>query len=216
MQSHASTTLAGSTTLSLLLLLLSLPAAATPLISVDDPVWGPGSITRDTISGLEWLDVDLSGGLSHNQLVLELQPGGRFDGWIYADITTALELWVNAGLPGVICSGCQPRGEQRESVIDLIALAGANAEDDWGDDALWAGLNWYAGLHDEDDPNTYRLFYASYFEAGRLEYDLLAGEDEVLPGHWLYRQSAVIPEPGTGLLLMAGLVVMGMRSRLLV
>jgi hypothetical protein len=43
-----------------------------------------GNITRDTNSGLDWLDVTETAGLSYNEVSSRLTPGGSLAGWRYA------------------------------------------------------------------------------------------------------------------------------------
>jgi hypothetical protein len=71
-----------------LLLLVSMQAGAS-ILSVGDSVFGAGSVTRDTTSGLEWLDLTQSLNLSFSDVSIELGVGGNFEGWRYA---TKLEL----------------------------------------------------------------------------------------------------------------------------
>ena len=64
----------------LISLILTAPALAR-LISIDDLLFGPGSITRDTETGLDWLDLPITQGfdgttstLSHNDVIAQLGP----------------------------------------------------------------------------------------------------------------------------------------------
>jgi hypothetical protein len=55
-------------------------AAQATLISVDDVVFGADSITQDTASGLEWLDLTQTVGYSYNQVTSRLTTTA-FAGW---------------------------------------------------------------------------------------------------------------------------------------
>jgi hypothetical protein len=68
------------------------------LISADDPVFGAGAITIDTETGLQWLDVTLTTGMSMNAVAAAL-AGGALDGWAFATADQVTELWNNAGVP---------------------------------------------------------------------------------------------------------------------
>lgn len=57
-----------------------------------------GTITRDTSSGLEWLDVTESMNLSYNQVVSELGTGGLFAGWRYATSDEIIDLMTEFGI----------------------------------------------------------------------------------------------------------------------
>lgn len=43
-----------------------------------------GTITRDTETGLDWLDVTETRGLSYNQVTAQMGVGGAYEGWRYA------------------------------------------------------------------------------------------------------------------------------------
>lgn len=43
-----------------------------------------GNITRDTESGLDWLDLTETVGLSYNEVTAQMGPGGAYEGWRYA------------------------------------------------------------------------------------------------------------------------------------
>jgi hypothetical protein len=91
-----------------LLSLLSLPLvmlalAASPaqaiLVSQSDTVFGAESVTLDTGTGLEWLDVDRSVNRSFNEVSGQLGTGGDFQGWRYATGAEVLNLIVSNTLP---------------------------------------------------------------------------------------------------------------------
>ena len=52
-----------------LALALATGTVRASLISVDDSVYGPGSITRDSATSLDWLDLTLSTNLSVNDIL---------------------------------------------------------------------------------------------------------------------------------------------------
>jgi hypothetical protein len=67
-----------------LCLVLGGGAARATLILVDDPTFGPKSLVLDTNTGLEWLNLRFSQGLSGRQVLAQTGPGGRFAGFEYA------------------------------------------------------------------------------------------------------------------------------------
>lgn len=73
-------------------LILCLPLAGNAAI-VDF-----GAYTRDTLSGLEWLDLTETQNLSYEQVTLEMSSGGAYEGWRYATRAEFFDLIVNAGL----------------------------------------------------------------------------------------------------------------------
>ena len=59
-------------------------SAQATFIQTSDPRFGVGSGVLDTNTGLEWLKVTFSQGLSANQVLAQLSPGGAFSGFRYA------------------------------------------------------------------------------------------------------------------------------------
>ena len=59
-------------------------AANAEILSIDDPVFGVDSITVDTETGLEWLDVTISFGPNKDEVVASmLGEGDVFEGFRY-------------------------------------------------------------------------------------------------------------------------------------
>ncbi|MBV8096227.1 MAG: hypothetical protein JO110_23925 [Acetobacteraceae bacterium] len=75
---------AGVSVISLALSVLANPSAKATLIQTSDPQFGADSGTLDTNTGLEWLKVTFSQGLSANQVLAQLGAGGTFSGFRYA------------------------------------------------------------------------------------------------------------------------------------
>lgn len=57
-----------------------------------------GNITRDTVSGLDWLDLTETKGRSYNDISVKFGVGGEFEGWRYANTNEALDLFANIGM----------------------------------------------------------------------------------------------------------------------
>ena len=78
------------------------PAQAA-LIATNDPVFGPNSIVLDTSTGLEWLNLTRTRGLSAQQVLAQLGPGGQFASFEYADrdefVTLFTEVFGTSFLP---------------------------------------------------------------------------------------------------------------------
>ena len=55
-------------------------AIAQPVV-VDNPSFGPGSITFDPSQNLAFLDLTVTSNLSHAAMQTELMPGGAYAGW---------------------------------------------------------------------------------------------------------------------------------------
>jgi hypothetical protein len=67
------------------------------LVSLSSP-FGPDTITLDTATNLEWLDVPLTLGLSINQVTAQLGPGDTYAGFRYASSSEIGMLFTDAGL----------------------------------------------------------------------------------------------------------------------
>jgi hypothetical protein len=72
--------------------------ATAALISVDDVTLGADSITRDTLSGLEWLDINLTFHTSSLDINSQLSSGGLYDGFRRATTTELIAFLDHAGV----------------------------------------------------------------------------------------------------------------------
>ena len=68
------------------------------LISLDDSLFGAGSFTRDTATGLEWLDLSLTSNLSMNTILANSGVGGTYYGLRYATGNEVMTLFNDAGI----------------------------------------------------------------------------------------------------------------------
>jgi hypothetical protein len=98
--------------------------AVGSIISGDDPVHGPGSLTIDTNSGLEWLELTLSTNLSPDFVSTQLGQGGLFEGFRYATIAELTALFENAGIPNITFGPGTLTSANFEPVSSLMALIG--------------------------------------------------------------------------------------------
>jgi len=58
-----------------------------------DTTLGKKSALKDKATGLKWLHLDITAGMSYNQVKAELAPGGRFAGWRYATFAELTEFF---------------------------------------------------------------------------------------------------------------------------
>lgn len=61
-----------------------LAAANAALVTVDSPL-GPEAIARDTVQGLDWLNLRLTANMSIGEVLAETVQGGRLEGFRYTD-----------------------------------------------------------------------------------------------------------------------------------
>jgi len=57
-----------------------------------------GNYLTDTQTNTDWLDVTQSVNMSHNEVIAEMAPGGKFFGWRYASGTEFIKLISNAAI----------------------------------------------------------------------------------------------------------------------
>ncbi len=92
------------------------------LLQADSPRFGPGSLTVDTRTGLSWLDLPLTQGLSFDQAEAETGPGGLLQGFRHATVNEVGSLYASAGFAAGFIAQSSP-GFQ--NVTMLISLIGA-------------------------------------------------------------------------------------------
>lgn len=196
------------------------PQANAALISLDDATFGIGSITRDTASGLEWLDLTKSTGVSYSYVSSRLGPGQEFDGWRHAASTDVGTFFDNAGGTGPYTGAF---GSHQNWMPPLLALWGENANfggtgngDSGGtrslailSDSAGAGSRWLTNIFYYDD--LVRSSYAKIFNDSVVE-----ASDQYNIGHALIRDAplSTVPTPATiWLFSMALIGLSGFRRR---
>jgi len=111
----------------LLLLWLSTSWSRGELVQADDSRFGVGSLTIDTSTGLAWLDVPITRGMSFNDVVAQTGPGGPFEGFRYATAEEIGILFHSAGIVNV--DVVFPPPTDRQPALNLISLVGATLFD---------------------------------------------------------------------------------------
>lgn len=94
---------------------LSMASAEAALVSMDSG-FGADTITHDTETGLNWLDLSVTTLTSWNDMQAMRQPGGTFADWRYATLEEIDTLFANAGI-----GFFEPT---LQSVTDLMDLLG--------------------------------------------------------------------------------------------
>jgi hypothetical protein len=90
------------------LFMLSGPAAHAALSARDWQTSGDGLLTLDTATGLQWLDVTVTQGLSWNTVTSQLGADGRFTGFRRPSDAELATFWADAGIPDVVLAGATP------------------------------------------------------------------------------------------------------------
>lgn len=177
-------------------------------VSLNNP--GDELVTRDTINDLDWLDWNQGLSLSYFAMLAELQPGGQYEGWLYATAAELSDFMASGNVP-------DPGGRtvaNIPSVLSILSLVGAN--DYFG--FLGPGNSSAAFLHDPDNlaPGSFGPFAVFTIETFDNPVTAKAGEigaglnDYAFGmGHALVR---AVPEPGTiGFLAMGSLGLLRRR-----
>lgn len=92
----------------LLLLLLFIPPARAALIQADLLAPGDGLLTRDTTSGMEWLDLTPTIGITYNAVIAGFGGFTTTHGFSVARQADTVTLFANAGLTPVSGSSTDP------------------------------------------------------------------------------------------------------------
>jgi hypothetical protein len=82
--------------------ILKLASATIALLissSVNASLIDNGNYTTDTVSGLNWLDLTETNGLTYYYVSSQLAAGGVYDGWRYATLAETENLFMEFGLP---------------------------------------------------------------------------------------------------------------------
>lgn len=79
-------------------LCMLVPPADAALIERDWQISGDAALTYDTATGLEWLDLTVTAGMSYNEVAAELEGGGAYDGFAFASEQQVTELFNSADL----------------------------------------------------------------------------------------------------------------------
>lgn len=192
--------------------LMALPMFAHPasaaLLEIDLNALGDGLITRDTSTGLDWLDLTATLGKSYNEV--DAGFGGFIDqGFSFATESQVRALYTEAGIAQIGAS----TASNFEGVLLLQDLMGVTASPGLNGGIFSQG---YAEL-DVFDPvatsSGILQWFPGFPEAGA---DVGATVEKDLGlasfGSYLVRP---IPEPSTALFLAAGLAALAARRRTL-
>lgn len=83
-----------------------------------------GNITRDTSSGLDWLDLTETVNLSYNDVTAKLSSGQELDGWRFATKDETELLWTNIGYTNALNRPILSSDSQYLTFVNAVNLLG--------------------------------------------------------------------------------------------
>ena len=197
--------------------LVATPAQAT-LSSANDAVFGANSLTSDSDSGLDWLDLTLSVDRSFNSVSAAFGAGGDFEGFRHATSAEVVQLFLNVGLVLPPPPPSSP-GSPPPPPAPLAALTQASQDylDFFGITFSTASVTASFGIFDiSSDDFVGRAVVARYSTSQQVFQSDNFSPATASPfvGNFLVRDAAAVPEPSGLILLGIGLVgVFGVRRR---
>jgi hypothetical protein len=150
------------------------PGTATATLVSEDSSFGTDTITFDTETGLRWLDLTLSNGLSHDEVLQALLPGGQFEGYRLALSAELAQLFLHAGFdldPATLGNFVPQNFDPAVTLGGLVGVLGTNGNCGTGCTFSFAGG--FLG----DPP-----FILNMFAEGNFAFfDNTAGQDPTSP-----------------------------------
>lgn len=199
---------------------LTIDRADAALIEITDPtsLGGANNVTQDTLTGLEWLDLTASSGISYNDITVQFAPGGTYDGWHHATKAEVTTLFTgSAGLTLGNTPGIDPNAVQFVSLVDITQLTFANtgtaSRGRYNDDASGTPNNNLAGSAFVSFQPTSLIFGPAFTNV--ILMDDQPVNSQSIPsfgtGHWLVRNA--IPEPSSLTLALLALIGCAIRRK---
>jgi hypothetical protein len=191
--------------LATLTLLGTVGASHASLVVTDWQTSGDGLLTLDTDTQLLWLDWTQGTSMSVNQVMAQLGAGGSFEGFRYATVAEVHAFFSNAGIPnvpGITAANLVP-------VQNLLAIVGVTAPANsfgpsssaWTADSS-SGNRIQGVLQDRND------------DLGQATTNGIIGfDDDFAASTWGHALVSVVPEPGTGVLLLLGMLGLAVAGR---
>ncbi len=200
---------------------IAAPASAIVPLSSEDSSYGLGTITYDEISGLRWLDLTESISISKAQILVEIGPGGLFEGFRLATGAEIADLATHAGIDVAFQNDFVP--ENHDGVVFLATLLGGplgtngncgigctfsftkgfSGDPDFYGSAASSGLAWFDNSGGLSGSYPLAPLGRIVLEGGSL------GEASSSDGSWL-----VLPEPGANIAAVATFAALAATRRL--
>lgn len=210
--------------IALVLLLLTLsttPTASASLLSLDDGDFGVGSFTRDTVTGLEWLDMTSTLDMSMNHIKANSAIGQKYSELRYATQNEVESFFIDAGLdPAIGGIYSKTRFDATIALLDLIGRApgygdviygitGTGPVDKWGH-----YVSAYVYIPGQDEDSYLSLTNIASQNSDELNW-INADSSEPFLGSFLIRDDTLVPvpEPCSFILMVTGIAATGFLKR---
>lgn len=200
----------GTIIIGLLSLLCIIPVSShASLVSIDSASWGSGSLTKDSATGLQWLDLNLATNISYNSMLAEQGEGGLYAGFRYATASEVELLFINAGAADVNSSSAA----NVAAAQGLITLIGASYSFRGKDEVFGiTGTVTTSGAVSAIIDHTFNngaAFYDINTDSGPV-YGLDYSNASI--GNWLV-QTTEVPVPPAFIFFSSALACLGMLKR---
>jgi hypothetical protein len=187
-----------------------LPAAHADFIP-EDSRFGADTLILDTDTGIRWLKLDATLGVSFNDVAANLDAGERYAGFTIASKFDVGRLFVDAGFPnyqqvpvGKVYTAAElAAGPSFTELFGGVVYASGDGRSAGKvAEAIFPGLNYGAAMYWSATRGG-----EWYDDASNFGFNDVARADS---GTWLM---AAIPEPSTYALMLAGLALVGVSAR---
>jgi hypothetical protein len=178
-----------------------------------------GTITLDSDTGIEWLDLTESINRSYDDVAGQFGTGGDFAGWRHANFTEVSTLFANGGFAAPYFAN----GISFE-LFEMLSLLGATRIEEIGDSIVAdaGGMFDDTGIGTDPIRQGFALFSATSVPSNTLfSFEFAEITPDGAPsnfsdpnvGHWLVRDGVLsIPEPGMAV-LFGGAALLLLRRR---
>lgn len=187
---------------------------------------GDGLVTYDSVNEREWLDFYPRDFDSVDELIAEMQPGGRYNDFRFATVDDLRDLATSAGVHfvdegqsrSVVTDGAVQElmgliewtVEARNELFGTVFFSGGLVATTTGqqiEETAFDGTSVFLYLDPPPDPWVLnRPIPPTYGSLFVTDEPLQFGDDPPIVDYWLYREAATVPEPAAMWLALAACV----------
>jgi hypothetical protein len=197
---------------SLIVSLAEQAKAQGSFMQATDPNFGANSLLVDMSTGLIWLNLNYTSGLSYDQVLAQSGPGGEFAGFSYASVQQVYSLFADADIPG---PGVYPMSSPvQQSIAGFLPMIAGSVDDQNGRPAAMG----ITGSTTDGLQASVAIYMVGL--NGAAGYNVGSGasfnpaEGSAPEGNWLVATVMPIPEPAAWqLALLGGLLGLGVSRK---